>query len=104
MDIDTAVPCGLIINEIVSNSLKHAFKTERKGEILIELAQPVTDRFKLMSADNGIGMPEGFALGKSDSLGIQLIQALTDQLEGEMEVESSPGQGVKYIINFKRIS
>ncbi|MBK7885796.1 MAG: PAS domain S-box protein [Bacteroidetes bacterium] len=104
LDIDTAVPCGLIINEIVSNSLKHAFKTERKGEILIELAQPVTDRFKLMIADNGIGMPEGFALGKSDSLGIQLIQALTDQLEGEMEVESSPGQGVKYIINFKRIS
>lgn len=104
LDIDTAVPCGLIINEIVSNSLKHAFKSERKGEILIELNQTEPDRFRLVIGDNGVGMPEGFSLETSDSLGIQLIQALTDQLEGKMEIENSPGNGVKYIINFKRIS
>ncbi len=104
LDIDTAVPCGLIINEIVSNSLKHAFKSERKGEIYIELSQTEPDRFRLVIADNGVGMPEGFSLESSDSLGIQLIQALTDQLEGVMHVESKPGEGVKYIINFKRIS
>lgn len=104
LDIDTAVPCGLIINEIVSNSLKHAFKTERKGEICIGLSQTETDRFRLEISDNGIGMSEGFTLQTSDSLGIQLIQALTDQLEGEMQIESTPGKGVKYIINFKRIS
>lgn len=104
LDIDTAVPCGLIINEIVSNSLKHAFKKDAKGEIRIELAQTVTDKFRLVIEDNGIGMPEDFSAETSDSLGIQLIQALTDQLEGDMKVESAPGKGVKYIINFKRIS
>ncbi|MBL7924981.1 MAG: PAS domain S-box protein [Bacteroidia bacterium] len=104
LDIDTAVPCGLIINEIVSNSLKHAFKEGRKGEILVELNQTMPDRFRLVIGDNGIGMPEGFTLENSDSLGIQLIQALTDQLEGEMKIETAPGKGVKYIINFKRIS
>lgn len=104
LDIDTAVPCGLIINEIVSNSLKHAFKDGRKGEISIRLNQTEVDTFRLEIGDNGIGMPEGFTLESSDSLGIQLIQALTDQLEGTMKVENNPGYGVKYIINFKRIS
>lgn len=104
LDIDTAVPCGLIINEIVSNSLKHAFKGDRKGEILIELKQTEPDKFLLIIGDNGVGMPEGFTLETSDSLGIQLIQALTDQLEGKMLVENEPGNGVKYIINFSRIS
>jgi hypothetical protein len=58
----------------------------------------------LIIGDNGVGMPEGFTLETSDSLGIQLIQALTDQLEGKMLVENEPGNGVKYIINFSRIS
>lgn len=104
LDIDTAVPCGLIINEIVSNSLKHAFKDDRRGEISIRLTQLEADQFSLVIADNGIGLPAGFSVGTSDSLGIQLIQALTDQLEGTMNVENHPGFGVKYIINFKRIS
>lgn len=104
LDIDTAVPCGLIINEIVSNSLKHAFNDIPHGVIEIELNQTETDRFRLVISDNGIGMGEGFSINSSDSLGIQLIQALTDQLEGKMEIETSPGKGVKYIINFRRIS
>lgn len=104
LDIDTAVPCGLIINEIVSNSLKHAFNEMESGEINILLHQTEADRFKLVINDNGVGMGEVFSAEKSDSLGIQLIQALTDQLEGTMEIETSPGQGVKYIINFRRIS
>ena len=104
LDIDTAVPCGLIINEIVSNSLKHAFTDGRKGEIRVGLLQVQPDHFRLSIADNGIGMPEGFSVATSDSLGIQLIQALTDQLEGTLEVVNSPGKGMEYIINFKRIS
>ncbi len=104
LDIDTAVPCGLVINEIVSNSLKHAFNEATHGEINIELNQTETDRFRLVISDNGVGMEEGFSIDTSDSLGIQLIQALTDQLEGKMEIETSPGHGVKYIINFRRIS
>ena len=104
LDIDTAVPCGLVINEIVSNSLKHAFKNIEHGEILIELNQTEPDRFRLVISDNGVGMEEGFSLETSDSLGIQLIQALTDQLEGKMEIVTSVNNGVKYIINFKRVS
>lgn len=104
LDIDTAVPCGLIINEIVSNSLKHAFKGDRKGEIYIELKQTSTDHFCLRIGDNGSGMPEGFDPANLDTLGFQLIQALTDQLEGKMEVQTNPGKGVVYTINFKRIS
>jgi PAS domain S-box-containing protein len=103
LDIDTAVPCGLIINEIVSNSLKHAFKDGREGLIEINLVKSAEDRYNLIISDNGIGMPEGFLVESSESLGIQLIQALTDQLEGTMKLETKPNEGVKFIIDFKRI-
>ena len=104
LDIDTAVPCGLIINEIVSNSLKHAFKEGQKGIITIELTQTTENNFRMSINDNGIGMPIGFIVDSSDSLGIQLIQALTDQLEGTMKMEGAPNHGVKYTIDFKRIN
>ncbi len=104
LDIDTAVPCGLIINEIVSNSLKHAFKDGRVGEISIELVTTGEDKFRLTIGDNGVGFEEGFSIESSDSLGIQLIQALTDQLEGKMELINTPGKGVQYIIDFRRIT
>lgn len=104
LDIDTAVPTGLIINEIVTNALKHAFHGRPSGELQIELTQPATDQFLLSIADNGIGFPEGVKPEELDSLGIQLIQALTHQLDGEMKIETTPGKGVKYIITFKRIS
>ncbi len=103
LDIDTAVPCGLIINEIVSNSIKHAFKDGRVGEISIDLQSIENDKYRLTIADNGIGMSTGVTVESMDSLGIQLIQALTDQLEGTMNMESAPGKGVKYTIDFKRI-
>jgi PAS domain S-box-containing protein len=104
LDIDTAVPCGLIINEVVSNSFKHAFKDGRKGEVAVTLEQVADDRFCLTMADNGVGFPEGYSAENSESLGIQLIQALTDQLEGTMKMENIPGAGVKFIIDFKLIN
>lgn len=104
LDIDTAVPCGLIINEIVSNSLKHAFEGAEKGTIRIELTETEEDKYRLLLSDDGCGFPEWFKAETADSLGIQLIQALTDQLEGNMNIETAPGRGTTYIINFKRIS
>ncbi len=101
LDIDTAVPCGLIINEVVSNSIKHAFKDGRSGEILIHFNRTGESEYRLIIADNGVGLPEGFDLENSDSLGIQLIHALSDQIDGKMKVDSS--NGVKYIIDFKTI-
>ena len=101
LDIDTAVPCGLIINEVVSNSIKHAFNDGRKGEIVIQFSKISDTNYRLMIADNGVGLPAGFTLEKSDSLGISLIQALTEQIDGKLSMESS--NGVKYIIDFSTI-
>jgi len=105
LDIDTAVPCGLIINEIVSNSLKHAFVDNRKNAcVTIDLAQTSEGKYRLVISDNGIGMPASFSVDNSDSLGIQLVEALTDQLEGTMQLENRPNEGLKYTINFKLIT
>ena len=101
LDIDTAVPCGLIINEVVSNSIKHAFNDGRHGEILIQFSKKSENVYRLIIADNGVGLPEGFNLEHSDSLGIQLIQALSEQIDGTLKIEST--NGVKYIIDFSAI-
>ena len=101
LDIDTAVPCGLIINEVVSNSIKHAFNDGRTGEIVIHFSKRSDNNYRLMIADNGVGLPTGFSLETSDSLGISLIQALTEQIDGKLTMESV--NGVKYSIDFSTI-
>ena len=98
---DLAVPCGLIINEVVSNSIKHAFNDGRKGEILIQFTKKSENVYRLIIADNGVGLPAGLNLEHSDSLGIQLIQALSEQIDGTLKIESE--NGVKYIIDFSTI-
>ncbi len=100
LDIDTGVPCGLIINEVVSNSLKHAFKDGREGVIEINFILADEMTYRLTIADNGIGLPPGFDLATSDSLGIQLINALSDQIDGTLKIENN--NGVKFIIDFKK--
>lgn len=97
-NIETAIPCGLIINELVSNSLKHAFPNERKGNINISL-KPKTDQYELIIMDDGIGLSKDFELKNIDSLGLQLVNSLIHQLEGEMEIDHN--QGTKFIITFK---
>ena len=104
LDIDTAVPCGLIINEIVSNAFKHAFKEGEKGEVQIRLQNTNEGEYHLEIKDNGVGMPADFNLETADSLGFQLIQALSDQLDGKLELVTSPNKGLTYKLNFKNIS
>ncbi len=104
LDIDTAVPCGLIINEIVSNAFKHAFKDKDKGHIDIILKNAGDGEYYLEIKDDGIGMPTDFNLETADSLGFQLIQALSDQLDGKLELVTSPNKGLTYKLNFKNIS
>lgn len=99
-NIETAIPCGLIINELVSNSLKHAFPKEREGEISITL-QSKSDQYELIVMDNGIGLPKDFELKNTDSLGLQLVNSLINQLDGDMEIDKS--QGTKFIITFKEL-
>lgn len=104
LDIDTAVPCGLIINEIVSNAFKHAFSNKEKGQVSILLKNAADGEYYLEIKDDGIGMPEDFNLETADSLGFQLIQALSDQLDGKLELLTSPNNGLTYKLNFKNIS
>lgn len=110
-DMDTAVPLGIIINELVTNSLKHAFKGRTNGEIQIKLYTK-EDReyinrvkenlkstiFEMTVLDNGIGIPENIDIGELDSLGLQLVASLVDQLDGELEIKKN--NGTEFTIRF----
>ena len=87
IDIDNVVPLGLIINEMVTNSLKYAFPDERKGSISISFHKK-KDEYQLEVSDDGIGIPQDFELEKSDSLGMMLINSLTYQIGGELSQRS----------------
>ena len=96
--IDIAIPLGLIVNEIVSNSVKHAFPSEMNGEVCIDF-HAMNGEFVLNVRDNGIGLPEDFNTEKSDSLGMYLIYTLAEQLNGRVEFIRNNGTIVK--IHFK---
>jgi PAS domain S-box-containing protein len=101
LDIDTAVPCGLIINELVSNTIKHAFVETESGELQITFRKLENDQLELIIHDNGKGLPEGFSIEDSDSLGMQLINALANQLDAKLTVES--GKGATFRLNFSPV-
>jgi len=89
-DVDTAIPCGLIINELLSNALQHAFPDDRHGEIGITFTQDLGE-FILVITDNGIGFPTDLDYKKSASLGLQLVATLTNQLNGHMALDQTDG-------------
>lgn len=92
LDLDRATPCGLLINELISNSLKHAFPHERGGEIWVKAALlEQGTRVRLSVGDNGVGLPVGFDVRKSSSLGLQLVTDLAGQLGSSLQVEDGPG-------------
>ena len=97
LNIKTAAPCGLIINEILSNCLKHAFPRGRKGEIYISL-KANNGVFKLTISDSGIGFPENLDFRNTESLGLKLVNSLTHQIDGDIELDRS--QGTKFKITF----
>ncbi len=88
-EIDTAILCGLIINELVSNSLKHAFPGGKSGHIYIYLKEKVKNNYELILKDDGIGFPEDIDFRNTDSLGLQLVTTLTDQLGGKIELNTN---------------
>jgi len=95
LDVNTAIPCGLIINELVSNALKYAFPKGRKGEIYIGLRLAKDNKFTLTVKDNGVGLPKGLDFRKTESLGMQLVIMLTEQLDGSIEVDTKKGTTFK---------
>ena len=101
LGIDTAIPCGLVINELVTNSLKYAFPDGRKGEIRIDLHRIDNNNgFELVVADNGISIPERLDFRKTDTLGLRLVSILVeDQLLGEVNMDRS--RGTEFTIKFR---
>ena len=103
LGIDTALPCGLLINELVSNSLKYAFPDGRKGSVLIQMKpDDEPGRYHLVVSDDGIGAPEDGKLEREGSLGMRLIEMLTEQLNGT--VQFSNGVGITADIHFYETS
>ena len=103
--MDTAVPLGIIVNELISNSLKYAFAKDEKGEIRIKLCREEknnemhTSFFSLTISDNGKGIPESLELGNVESLGLQLVGILIDQLDGEIKLKRD--HGTEFTITFE---
>ncbi|HEY3362700.1 MAG TPA: sensor histidine kinase [Methanosarcina sp.] len=106
--MDTAIPLGIAINEIVSNSFKYAFSGRDKGEIRIKLHKEenresksekfASTAYVLSVSDNGIGMPEDLSIEDLDSLGLQLVTSLVDQLDGELQLKKD--NGAEFTIKF----
>lgn len=99
LPINCAIPCGLIVNELISNALKHAFPEKHRGRIEIELRQDDSGHLVLTVSDNGIGLPIGLDLETAPTLGLQLVTLLTDQLRGSLSIE--PAQPTRFAIRFK---
>ncbi len=91
LSIDEAIPCGLIINELITNSLKHAFPHSREGNIHILFQNADTDSYLLRISDDGCGFPENVFIEDSVSMGFQLVRALVNQLNATITVESDNG-------------
>jgi two-component sensor histidine kinase len=92
LDVSQAVPCGLLVNELVSNCLKHAFPDKRAGEVRVEVqAVDGGPALRLRVADNGVGLPADFDLRQLRSLGLQIVSDLVGQIQGRLEVGRGPG-------------
>ncbi|MCK4818150.1 histidine kinase, partial [bacterium] len=100
--ITTAIPCGLIINELVSNSLKHAFPDKGEGEIKITMHHINENEVELMVSDNGIGFTKDIDFRNTESLGMQLVITLVEQFEGTIELDRAEGTAFK--IRFSQTS
>jgi PAS domain S-box-containing protein len=103
LSLDQAIPCGLIINELITNSMKYAFQNtnqnQSKGSIFLELKEK-NNRISLIVGDNGVGLPKNFDIKNSETLGLQLVITLVEQLDGDIKIENI--HGIKYFINFEK--
>ena len=97
ISIDKAIPCGLIVNELLSNSLKHAFPGHRTGEICIQLKHRDADKVLLIVKDNGVGLPADLDIHESKTLGLRLVTDLVKQLKGNLQLNISSGTEFKLI-------
>jgi PAS domain S-box-containing protein len=102
LSLDQAIPCGLITNELVTNALKYAFPNRECGVITVRLTHGDQGWVELEVADDGVGLPVGMNFAKNDSLGVYLVQALTEQIDGELVVTSTEQgrKGCSFLVRF----
>jgi PAS domain S-box-containing protein len=100
MDIDTLIPCGLIVNELLTNVFKHAFKGQEEQKIELEMLRS-EDNISMRISDNGVGLPEDINPMKSPGLGLKLVTTLVHQLDGTMEVDVKQGTSFNITFPFK---
>jgi PAS domain S-box-containing protein len=97
LDINTAIPLGLVMNELLSNALKYAFHCDRLG--IIQIVKKKTEgRLEITFADNGVGLPEGFDITTSQSLGLRLVQILVEQISGTIEIDRTAGTAFNFVV------
>lgn len=97
IDINKAIPCGILLNELVSNSIKHAFPSGRKGQIKIRLKQTKAGRVSIEVKDNGVGFPKNLDFRKSETLGLQLINDLSKQIGATLRIEIKAGTKITVV-------
>jgi len=100
LSLDISIPCGLIINELLSNALKYAFPENKKGKILISVKEAKKGKIEIKVEDDGIGFPKDIDIKKGESLGMLLVNTLVEQIDGNIKVRSK--EGTKYLITFDR--
>ncbi|MCK4911228.1 MAG: DUF3365 domain-containing protein, partial [Thermodesulfovibrionales bacterium] len=99
MDVEYAMPCGLIVNELVTNALKHAFPDGREGRISASLSYRKEIGWSLKVGDDGVGLPEGLEDGRQGSLGMKIVHALASQIQGELSVQRDGG--TEFVLRFR---
>jgi two-component sensor histidine kinase len=102
LNINTAIPCGLIVNELVSNALKHGFPEGRKGQLDIDLRRVAGDGYVLRVRDDGVGFPEGLDFRKTETLGMQIVSTLISQIDASIDLVRD--KGTEFTIHFQEIT
>ncbi len=98
MSIDLAIPFGLIVNELVTNALKHAFPGKRKGEVTVSIRKMKSGGYRMSVKDDGIGIPAGFDMAKDGSLGMRLVNVLARQVAGKLRLKRGKGTEISVTI------
>jgi PAS domain S-box-containing protein len=101
VNINTAIPCGLIVNELVSNSLKHAFPEGRSGEVAVELRRVPENGYLLRVRDDGIGFPDGLDIRRTETLGMQVVTTLVSQIDASIDLNREPG--TDFTVHFQEV-
>ena len=101
LDMDSAVPCGLIVSELLSNALKYGFPGGRNGNVRLELRLVPSGAARLVVADNGVGFPYGFNWLTSRSLGLRLVRTLAEQLGATIELDQNNGTCFTLLFPFR---